>query len=373
MIDNYAYTLMLFPFTLQLLFLQQLLPHPTYLSVVIALLSTLVLIRKKPIVNKYTFLIGGTLLSYGSLTLIGGFQTFSLGFIIISFCILLIVAAKNNINIFIKLYIILVFVVSLSGLLSWILVQDNLIDYNSWRFSLYSATEGKIHKGDLFVNPYGLGLVFHKVWTLFGITYHRASGFSHEPHIASLFSNPALIYLFLSRNNNKIFINNTYRTIAIVIMTAFMIVTNSIAAQISLILIIVFYLIVHKKTILLMLLLAFPIYLLLTVEGIPTIDRVTNTSIILSKFSVESESLRNVFDLSILSVTNFIIMMILHVSLYLYNRNAASIVCMYILFHMLKGGGAGTILITPLYVLFLLISINSVRFKWMFPSKGAAI
>ena len=181
---------MLFPLTLQLLYLQQLLPHPTYLSVILALLSTLLLIGEKPLVNKYTFLIGIILLSYGSLTLVGGFQTFSFGFIIISFCLLLIVAAKNNINNFIRLYVILVFAVSLSGLLAWILVQANLIIDDNWRFSLYSATEGKIHKGDLFVNPYGLGLVFHKLWTFLGITYQRASGLSQEPHIASLFSNP---------------------------------------------------------------------------------------------------------------------------------------------------------------------------------------
>ena len=118
---------------------------------------------------------------------------------------------------------------------------------------------------------------------------------------------------------------------------------------------------------------ALPIYLLLTVEGIPTIDRASNTSIILSKFSRGSESLRDAMNFSLFGSINFIIMMTLHVTLYLYNRNSASIVCMYILIHMLKAGGTGTILITPLYFLFLLISINSIRFKWVFPSKGANI
>jgi hypothetical protein len=363
MIDKIAYILLLFPLTLQLLFLHQLLPHPTYISIIITFASLVLLLRNRFDYDLNKIIIGFLFLLYCSLTLIMGVVPYIIGFIIINFfLIFIVVAKKHNIIYFIKYYIIFVVGVSSCGILSWILVHANLIDYNSWKFSLFAATDGKIMKEWYFVNPYGLGLVFDQIWYFFGLPYHRASGWSHEPHVASLFSNPALVYLLFGFKTETLFTKKLYYQLSIIIMTAFMIVTNSVAAQISLILIFIFYSIVNKKSFLLMLILLTLIIALLNLSAF---------SIITEKFSANSHSLQVAREFSALPLFNTLFMMSLHSILYFYNRNPASLVCLYILVHMLKGGGSGEILITPLYFFFLLVSLNSIRLKKyiLFPNK----
>ena len=246
MIDRIAYVLLLFPLTFQLLYIQQLLPHPTYLSVTITSISTILLYERTLIIKRHVIIIGGVLLLYGSLFMFQSYQDFHFGFIIINIFIIIIVASKRNLDELVKLYIILAVMVSTLGLISWFLVQENIVDSNSWRYSLMSATEGKIKKDYLFVNPYGLGLVFNKVWYFMGLPYHRASGWSQEPHIASMFSNPALIYL-LANFKNRVFSNKSINIISAVILLLFMLVTNSLSAQISLFLVLAFYSLVNVK------------------------------------------------------------------------------------------------------------------------------
>ena len=238
MLDRISYIFLLFPLTLQLLYLHQLLPHPTYISIFICLLSTFALLINNTTELNLNILFTGLLfLVYGSLYLFISNQTYHYGFIIISFCILLIVSTKGNIKKIIKFYIILAVIISFIGLISWVLVHSGQIDYNRWGYSLLIETDGKIKKGDIFVNPYGLGLVYRKIWTIFDIPYHRASGLSHEPNIASLFANPAMLYLIYNYRYNKQ--KNKFNFYCYIIF--FIIVCNSLSAYISLTIIFIFF------------------------------------------------------------------------------------------------------------------------------------
>jgi hypothetical protein len=360
MIDRIAYVLLLFPLTFQLLYIQQLLPNPTYLSITITSISTILLYERSLRIKRYVIIIGGVFLLYGCLFMFQSYQDFHFGFIIINIFILFIVASKRNIDELVKLYIILAVVVSTLGLISWFLVHANIIHYDSWRYSLMSATEGKIKKDYLFVNPYGLGLVFNKVWYFMGLPYHRASGWSQEPHIASMFSNPALICL-LANFKNRVFSNKSINIISIVILLLFMFVSNSLSAQVALILVLAFYSVVNFKIYILTILFAIFAFIVINLSEF---------TIIAEKFSEDSQSLEAATKFKVLSVTNFISMMTMHSLLYLYNRSAASLVCIYLLLHMLKGGGSTDILITPLYFLFLLISLSTIKFNIIKASHG---
>lgn len=108
-------------------------------------------------------------------------------------------------HLFVKLYVIFAFVWSISGTISWVLVNFNLVDVQEHIFVLEEHTDGKMIRdvgaAAYYSNPFGLGLVemAHTTYNVLGFEFLRAAGWAHEPITSALYIGPAFLLIL---NNN---------------------------------------------------------------------------------------------------------------------------------------------------------------------------
>lgn len=97
-----------------------------------------------------------------------------------------------------KYYVLLVFTVSIGGILSSILINLNLVHASDWIVNINEWTNGSIRRDagikGFYSMPYYMGLVLsgHLKYSMFGISLFRSSGVSHEPISAVYFITPAM-------------------------------------------------------------------------------------------------------------------------------------------------------------------------------------
>ena len=123
--------------------------------------------------------------------------------ILLSFFLVFIVNTREYLTSYLKAYIWLVFVMSLFGVLAWILVMSgNYYIYDGVYVNLNEMTKGAFVRDEgatnSYVWPYYLGLIVtgETPLDIFGFSFYRLTGWAHEPSSATIFVVPAILLLF---------------------------------------------------------------------------------------------------------------------------------------------------------------------------------
>ncbi len=112
----------------------------------------------------------------------------------------LLTAKQEDLTRLLRYYIIFCIVMAFCGIVAWVLINWNFVDYRDSLWSLYDATAGRANRDEGtygYSFPYGLGLVLTGSYRydIFSYLFFRGSGWAHEPTSAAAFIAPALIIL----------------------------------------------------------------------------------------------------------------------------------------------------------------------------------
>ena len=116
-------------------------------------------------------------------------------------------ATPEELGRLLRVYIVFCFIMALGGVIAWVLINWEIVDYKNSLWSLYEATAGRANRDEWAVAsagysfPYYLGLVLTGAYSydLFSFIFYRASGWTHEPTSAAAFIAPAIILLARER------------------------------------------------------------------------------------------------------------------------------------------------------------------------------
>jgi hypothetical protein len=217
-------------------------------------------------------------------------------FVLHTLFLLFIVSAKDNINLFIKSYISIVFLMSIFGLLATILLSTGLINPAEHYINLNELTHGSFVRDEKiegsYVFPYFFGLILtgDGLFDFAGFQFYRISGWAHEPTSATLFVAPAIIMLI----HSNIVENFYYRFGALLAIILFWLAAMAIGSFVAFFLLYSAVLLLHmfikifpKKisiTLLLIMIVALPVMVYFS-------ELISDSSILTSKFDFESETM----------------------------------------------------------------------------------
>ena len=167
----------------------------------------------------------------------------NLTFFAFLFSFILLTLSWSELQKVIQAYVVFAFVMSLFGLVAWILLHSGYVQKGEFAFNLFDATNGKMKRDEVFKYggydaPYNLGLILTRnmQYNFFGFWYWRASGWAHEPTTATLFVTPALIILAL---NNKIF-SKVFRKVFFITILCFWFACSAVGSIVAVLILTVF-------------------------------------------------------------------------------------------------------------------------------------
>ena len=146
--------------------------------------------------------------------------------ILLSLFLVFIINTKEYLGTYLKAYILLVFVMSFCGAITWLLVMSGSYHvgeiYGTYA-NLNALTHGAFVRDATVTNsyvwPYYLGLVLtgETSVNLLGYEFYRISGWAHEPSSATVFVVPAILLLF----KDDVFKNRLIRGILLITIISF--------------------------------------------------------------------------------------------------------------------------------------------------------
>lgn len=282
-----------------------------------------------------------------------------------------IVNTKRYIDSYIRAYIYLVFIMSVSGLIADSLIAFGVIDIGSHYINLHEVTNGSFTRdasmgADSYAFPYGLGMILtgSGKLSLLGFEFYRISGWAHEPTSATLFTVPALLLLL----HTDIVKHTLLKIVMIVVIATFWFFAMSIGSLLALLIV---YTILTLSRIfgtiypLSPTLSAFSIIILFIMFMLIFIEPIAQSTLLTTKFDMESETMNkaiselmwfleddqktqiyyfsHMFLWSI--ILCFLIVIILSVVTSL-SINAYTIVLLYVVLHSMKGSQENVFLLT---------------------------
>tara|TARA_B110000003_G_C16512001_1_gene481592 strand:- start:31 stop:990 length:960 start_codon:yes stop_codon:yes gene_type:complete len=204
---------------------------------------------------------------------------------------------RSYIHVYIKSYVFLIFAMAICGLLANFLLTLGIIDYADHYVNLSELTNGAFTR-DLgeglgsYAFPYNLGLVLTGPGKLsfMGLEFYRISGWSNEPSTACFFTAPAMILLL----HSKIIKNNFFRFVMLSTITTFWLLCMSVGSLLAFILvysILIYAFLVSKYFPFKLSFITFLTLLTIVFFVIAFFDQLILSTLISSKFSLESETM----------------------------------------------------------------------------------
>ena len=138
--------------------------------------------------------------------------------ILLSFFLVFIINTREYLTSYLKAYIWVVFVMSLFGVISFIVVMAGIYPIEGNNVNLSELTKGAFvrdaYMSRSYVWPYYLGLVVtgETPLDIFGYSFYRLTGWAHEPSSATIFVVPAILLLFKGDIINNFFIRAIFLT-----------------------------------------------------------------------------------------------------------------------------------------------------------------
>jgi hypothetical protein len=291
--------------------------------------------------------------------------TSNLGAILLHiFFLVFLLNTKYYLSAYLKIYILFVFIMSVSGILADFLVLFNFVSSNVDYVNISEMTNGSFTRDigsvDSYIFPYNLSFIITGGGKLdiFGYGFYRLSGWAHEPTSASLFIMPAILLLI----HTRIFKSNFYRFCLLAAIVFFWIIVASVGSFLAVIILYSSVLVIFlytkvfplKGTIVISFILCFSVVFLVYFY-----EELLSSSILASKFNLDAETFQVMLNSLVWFLPNtqnnelfyfsnlimysliFLFLLVVVASLIVQSElNVYTLILMYIVIHSMKGSQA---------------------------------